>query len=165
MNKSVEIDFTKIKPCKHLFWTIDSSYCRKKNLEDVVDTGECGYWENNVWKWNNCYEPISDETWSKLKEIWKKLEEMDDKTYVFFATFKLLSVCDGAFYRDGWGFNRPDAFLVRYLLTEKELSDEQIEFLRRLLLKYEKQLKKLGVDYERLQKIKISEKARFLKKT
>lgn len=53
----------------------------------------------------------------------------------------MLSVCDGAFLRDGEGFNKPDAFLSRFLFTAG--FDQQIvkETLYLMLRRYSRQLR------------------------
>ena len=70
--------------------------------------------------------------------------------------------------RDGIGLNWPDAWLFKDLFDYaaeagglESLHDEQVEWLRRQLLKYERQLRELGVDYERLRSIRVAPRARY----
>ena len=65
---------------------------------------------------------------------------------------RLLGVCDGAISRDEQGFSLFDAFNMRLyyrsdLFGVERITPEEVEFLRRKLLKYRKQLKELGYRY------------------
>jgi hypothetical protein len=62
------------------------------------------------------------------------------------------------------GYTFPDAWLFRDLLSRKDLTPENIEWIRRQLLKYEEQIRKLGFDYDFLNKIRISDRAIFWRK-
>ena len=79
----------------------------------------------------------------KLKEDWNKI--MD-------AWRLLLSVCDGAELRDKKGYDRFDAFTMRLFLYKdlfgrEEITPQEVEFIRRKLLRYREQLKKLGYQH------------------
>jgi len=61
----------------------------------------------------------------------------------------ILRYCDGAIARDKEGYDLFDAVTVRELIFpdifgETELADEEVEYLRRKLLRYKNQLRKMG---------------------
>lgn len=65
----------------------------------------------------------------------------------------ILTQCDGAISRDRKGYDNHDAVTVRELLSPdlfgiSGLVDMEVEYLRRKLLRYTKQLRKIGGDYE-----------------
>jgi len=67
----------------------------------------------------------------------------------------LLSVCDGAHSLDYSGYNKVDAPVVRDILRRYNLgfADEcDIEQLRKILLKYKRQIEAFGFDYSKLLK-------------
>ena len=57
------------------------------------------------------------------------------------ALHHMLSVCDGAFLRDGEGFNKPDAFLSRFLYTAGFEQDVVKETTYLMLRRYSRQLR------------------------
>lgn len=64
----------------------------------------------------------------------------------------LLARCDGAISRDEKGYDVFDAVTVRQILSPdifgiKELMDEEVEYLRLKLLRYKKQLRKVGLQF------------------
>lgn len=67
---------------------------------------------------------------------------------------------------DAVGFTLPDAWLFRDIYLrgyEIDLKPENVEWVRRHLLKYEDQIRKIGLDFDRLNKIRIAEKAIYWK--
>ena len=76
---------------------------------------------------------LQNEDWLKILEAWKLI----------------LSVCDGAISRDEQGFDLFDAGTMRFfchpdLFGVEGITPEEVEFVRRKLLRYREQLKKLG---------------------
>lgn len=79
-----------------------------------------------------------------------------DREYVLKALRTLLQYCDGAFERDEMGYDRFDAKTARKFLRPdidgvEGLADEEIEYLRRKLLRYRKQLGEYGIDVSKLE--------------
>lgn len=74
------------------------------------------------------------------------------------ASNMVLSVCDGAFARDEEGYDILDAGHFRGFLNHPDifgvegLAPEEIEWMRRKLLRYKKQLRKMGLDTSVLDK-------------
>jgi len=70
----------------------------------------------------------------------------------------VLSVCDGAFSRDERGYDVFDAGLMRSFLCYPDifgvegLTPEEVEFIRRKLLRYRKQLREMRFDAEAIEK-------------
>jgi len=109
-----------------------------------------------------------------------------DEAFVLSVSWELLKRT-WPWVKDARGYNKFDAWLVRAVwekvlqkaesLTEMDiqkldvaevrkslcaaLSSENLEWLRRDLLKYEKQIRALGFDYDRLNTIRLSENAVF----
>ena len=52
----------------------------------------------------------------------------------------MLGVCDGAFLRDGQGFNKPDAMIAHCLLTTGLETSEEVEAGYMILSRYYRQL-------------------------
>ena len=86
--------------------------------------------------------------------------DVSDEEYVIFVARKLLSLTY-PWARDGVGFTIPDAWLFRDLLSREKLAPENIEWMRRALLKYERQIRQLGLDFDRLEKVRIAQRAIF----
>lgn len=66
--------------------------------------------------------------------------------------YLVLSQCHGPFVRDKKGYDMFDAFTVREILKPDifgitELEDEEVEYLRQKLLRYENQAKKLAEEF------------------
>lgn len=64
----------------------------------------------------------------------------------------VLTQCDGAFARDGKGYDAFDAVTVRQILNPdifgiSELADEEIEYLRLKLLRYKKQIRQIASEH------------------
>jgi len=64
----------------------------------------------------------------------------------------VLTQCDGAFRRDKKGYDAFDAVAVREILRPdifgvSELVDEEVEYLRRKLLRYKKQIRKIASEF------------------
>ncbi|MBA7602744.1 hypothetical protein ES703_09840 [subsurface metagenome] len=74
------------------------------------------------------------------------------------ASNMVLNVCDGAFTRDEEGYDIFDAGHFRGFLNHpdifgvKDLTPEEVEWMRRKLLRYKKQLQKMGLDASILDK-------------
>lgn len=64
----------------------------------------------------------------------------------------ILTQCDGAFKRDKKGYDLFDAITVRQILKSDifgiaDLSNEEIEYLRRKLLRYKEQIRKIALQH------------------
>jgi len=89
----------------------------------------------------------------KLKELSKRLQLDNDESYVLAVAYKLLKITN-PFVRDWRGYNLVDGFKVldifEKLSYKGEITKEDLEELRKRLLKYKEQIKGLGLDFERL---------------
>ena len=83
----------------------------------------------------------------------------DRKKYIIQVAKTLLSVCDGAVRLDFQGYNKFDAPVVRDILfyEDDEITLEEAEKLRKILLKYKRQIEAMGFDYTLLQEPLIKE--------
>jgi hypothetical protein len=88
------------------------------------------------------------------------MKPLSDMEYVIAVARKMLSLTN-PWARDKMGYTMPDAWLFRDLLSREELTPENVEWMRRALLKYEKQIRRLGLDFDRLDKIRVARKAMF----
>jgi len=91
----------------------------------------------------------------KLGELTERLQLEDDEAYVLAVAYKLLKITN-PFAKDWKGYNIVDGFKVLDVfdkLHKGRITKEDIEELRRRLLKYEEQIKGLGLNFERLEKI------------
>lgn len=84
----------------------------------------------------------------------------NEREFVLKVAHGLLSVCDGAIELDYEGYNKPDAFSVRDLLSREELSGNELEILRQTLLKYRRQITGMGFGYNRLLRMKFGGEVR-----
>lgn len=80
----------------------------------------------------------------------QELKVKTNKDYILQIGRELLSVCDGARRKDFQGYNKPDAYTARTILSFQNPSDNQVEFLRKILLKYKNQILNFGFDYDTL---------------
>jgi hypothetical protein len=101
----------------------------------------------------------------RISELKERLNSMSDKEYVEFTTLLLLDLTK-PMELDLEGFNTPDTCLISCLLFDRndhyrgdKLTDEQWEWVRRILLKYREQIKELGIDFERIQTSRLAERA------
>lgn len=89
----------------------------------------------------------------KLKELSERLQLDNDESYVLAVAYKLLKMTN-PFVRDWKGYNLVDGFKVldifEKLSYEGKVTKKDIEELRKRLLKYEEQIRGLGLDFERL---------------
>ena len=99
----------------------------------------------------------------KVKVDWKEFKHRVARSYILDIAFTLLQKTF-PYIKDKKGYTFPDAWLFKDLLEREYLTDENIEWIRRSLLKYEKQIKALGYDYNLLEKIRISDKAIYYKR-
>lgn len=108
------------------------------------------------------------------KQLFESHDKLEDKLYVLYVVRKLLQITY-PFAKDKVGYTFPDAWLYRDMLLRDVLypdkfphgmkfTNHNVEWLRRNLLKYEKQIKKLGLDYGRLNCIRISTRAIYWKR-
>lgn len=84
----------------------------------------------------------------------------NEQEFILEVAHGLLSVCDGAIELDYEGYNKPDAFSVRDLLSREELSGEELEILRQTLLKYKRQIVDMEFNYNRLLGVRFGGEAK-----
>lgn len=68
------------------------------------------------------------------------------------AVIRLAAVCDGAYSRDGAGFNKPDASLGHRLAALPEWTAAQAYAARQVVIKYERQLAAMGLPLDTLER-------------
>lgn len=99
----------------------------------------------------------------KWRFNWKEFKHRVARSYILDVAFTMLQKTF-PYIKDKEGYTFPDAWLFKDLLEREYLTDENIEWIRRSLLKYEKQIKALGYDYNLVEKIRISDKAIYYKR-
>lgn len=84
-----------------------------------------------------------------------------DELYILRVAVALFKITD-PFKKDDRGFNRIDAWLFKYMLTKgvDDFTIHNLEWMRRKLLSYRRQIEKLGFSYE-LVCTRVSDKAIF----
>lgn len=90
----------------------------------------------------------------KLEELAKKLKLSEDEAYILAVAYKLLKITV-PFQKDWRGYNLVDGFRILNIfekLSEGKITKKDIEYIRKKLLKYEEQIKGLGLDFERIKK-------------
>ena len=88
----------------------------------------------------------------KLEELAKKLKLSEDEAYILAVAYKLLKITI-PFQKDWRGYNVVDGFRILDIfekIKEGEITKKDIEYIRQKLLKYEEQIKGLGLDFERI---------------
>jgi len=92
----------------------------------------------------------------KLEELAKKLKLSEDEAYILAVAYKLLKITI-PFVKDWKGFNIFDGFKILNIfdkLSKKGVIDkEDIEKIGQRLLKYEEQIRGLGLDFDRIKKV------------
>ena len=106
---------------------------------------------------------LNEEEIEKLRKIVISDDRLEEKAYILYVAYRLYQRTY-PFAKDRVGYTWFDAWLFKDMFEKEErFSDENLEWIRRQLLKYEKQIKDLGLDYKKLE-VKISKKAIYSKR-
>jgi len=92
----------------------------------------------------------------KLEELARRLKLSEDEAYILAVAYKLLKITI-PFVKDWKGYNLFDGFKILNIfdkLSKKGVIDkEDIEKIGQRLLKYEEQIRGLGLDFDRIKKV------------
>ncbi len=97
--------------------------------------------------------------------VFETQDNLQDKLFVLGTAWKMLQRTY-PWAKDEKGYTFPDAWLFRDIILRTEelrLKDENMEWMRRHLLKYERQIRGFGLDFDKLNRIRMAEKAIYWK--
>ena len=125
----------------------------KPYLEEInKELAKKGFVRMSKFTWRKFVITIDEK---KLEELAKRLGLGNDEAYILAVAYKLLKITV-PFVKDWKGYNLVDGLKVlsifEKLSCEEKITEKDIEYIRKKLLKYEEQIKGLGLDFERIKR-------------
>jgi len=129
----------------------DFRYYVKKYVQELNKLfGKYGYIRFGKYVWKKLDPTKLKDLEIRKRELMECLDIDEDAVYVLECAYKLFKETRPGL-RDYVGFNRVHTFALFNKLKKERLTLDDINWINKILLKYEDQLRELGMDFKRLE--------------